>query len=518
LAQQLPNNDFEGAWSESVPWTSRDNTQSLDGALTPARWTLSHVMGMSMGERWLGSTIVGEKIPDMEGNSAVRMYNSPNSLASSQIVPGYISLGTTWSTSVMVDKADGGTFGGVEFNYKPDALQFVYRRTHGEANPEENATVIGYLWKGTFFQADVPGEIVIGGTPMLVEMRNRDRNILGMETSQGGAVSKTEDAACIAKMIHKISGNMDNWTKSVMEFQYLDENAQPEMINLIFSAGDYFSTTPGQGNTLDIDDVNLIYYSRLSSITINGVEIPLSEGKYEYDVELSMPAEQSEIVCMTKGVNASADILLDAESSTVRVKVKNIDADIDGLNEHNYTFKFSGNRRDDYQSYIGKLSVEMGGENLCSDQAATVNITFLSDKICKFCLPNLVLGELGSLGDIEMDGVDYLVNQGITTYVGRQDNMSLMDGAIIADFVELHGTTTDAGDAEMHIDVMWNNLPIKVIFTASEGSDIRNIATDEYFSPIEYYTIDGRRVMAPQLEKGIYIHKQGKKTTKILIR
>lgn len=518
MAQQLPNSDFEGAWQECIPWTSGGNTQSLDGAMTPQGWTISHVMGMNMFGSWLGSTIVGEKAPDAESNSTVRLYNSPNSVLSSQIVPGYITLGTTWSTAAgMGGDSDGGSFGGVEFTNKPDALQFAYRRSHGDASPDEVATVVAYLWNGTFSQADVPAEIALSN-PTKITMLDRDRNILGMETAQGGEVSKTDDAACIARLIHTIQGDATEFAQANVEFDYLDKTATPEKFNIIFSAGDYFSATPGEGNTLDIDDVKLIYYSRLGSIAVKGVEIPLIDGIYEYNGETEMPAGADDVTYTILGANATAEVTFDTDEATMTVTVKNTDADTDGLSEHSYTFRFLKPEVAEPKIFVGKLSVEMGGSAICSDQDATIEISYLTENTCNFKLPNLVLGDLGTLGDINLNNVSYVVSDGVTTYTGRQDNMSLMGGAIIADFVELRGTTTDDGEADMHIDVMWNSLPISVTFSTPGKAGISEISTEESLGPVEYYNLAGIRVMPSTLTKGVYIRKQGKTTSKILVK
>ena len=53
------------------------------------------------------------------------------------------------------DDSDGGTVGGVNFSYRPDSIVGYYKRTYADAgsglkgmNPNENAEIIAYLWKG----------------------------------------------------------------------------------------------------------------------------------------------------------------------------------------------------------------------------------------------------------------------------------------------------------------------------------------------------------------------------------
>ena len=90
--QQLPNNGFEENWGDCTPWTSGDNKKTK--GTTPSPWCISQVIGMG----GTGATITGEKVEgynstDEKPTSAVKVYNSPNSILASQTVPGYLTLG-----------------------------------------------------------------------------------------------------------------------------------------------------------------------------------------------------------------------------------------------------------------------------------------------------------------------------------------------------------------------------------------------------------------------------------------
>ncbi len=246
---QFPNADFE-AWKDCIPWTSTGNTK-VKGT-TPEYWCVSNVAGVG----GLGATEIAKAVAGAnETDKAVKVFNTTTV---GKAVPGYFTLGTTWSTAVGTKgkNADGGTFGGVEFTGRPESITFMYKRSHGTANPNEQATVVAYLWKGTFKQANVPGTIVLSGTPKAVTMVDRDRNILGMETLQGGEV--TEKGTLVAKINYAITGDAAEWTELTIPFEYVSEET-PEKANVIFCAGDYFSTTPGKDNTLEIDNVRLNY-------------------------------------------------------------------------------------------------------------------------------------------------------------------------------------------------------------------------------------------------------------------
>ncbi|WP_297070850.1 calycin-like domain-containing protein [uncultured Duncaniella sp.] len=254
--QQLPNADFEGAWVDCVPWTSNNNAKVKDSI--PENWCISNVIGIG----GTGATTVGGKDEGYNSASSVKLTNSPNPLMSSQIVPAYLTLGTTWSTSVLVSKMDGGTFGGMQFTERPAGMEFMYKRSRGESKPEETSTIVAYLWKGHWTQSAVPANIVMFGSPATVDMVDRDRCVLGMDMSSslGGDVTKTDDAELIAVLKAEITENTDEWTKFSGKFEYYSD-ATPEMFNVIIAAGDYFggASVVGKDNTLIVDDVKLIY-------------------------------------------------------------------------------------------------------------------------------------------------------------------------------------------------------------------------------------------------------------------
>lgn len=257
VAQQIPNAGFGLSWVDCVPWTSSGNEKTQ--GTTPESWTISHVIGMS----GLGATVVGEKADGYESMSAVKIYNMHNSMMESQKVPGYITLGTTWSTSTVSfspfgpANMDGGTFGGIEFTGRPEKITFMYKFERATEN-DQPANAIAYLWKGTYTQKDVPGEIKMSG-PSTIDMVDRDRNILGIETAKGGEVTKTDDAELIAVGKTVITETTTDWVKGEIVFDYKSE-ATPEKLNIIFAANDYFSSDNiTEGNALTVDNIKAVY-------------------------------------------------------------------------------------------------------------------------------------------------------------------------------------------------------------------------------------------------------------------
>ena len=273
-AQQLPNANFNGKWVDCIPFIGSNETGKVQGT-QPEGWVISNVNGY----QGLGATIVGSQLTENE-NLAVALKNTPNPFMASQIVPAYMSLGTTWNTSkgmIAITNKDGGSFGGMKFTHRPDAIQFKYKRTAAE--PSVPATVVAYMWKGEWQQADVPVTIALSGEPKKETMINRDRSILGMESAEGGAVTKSEDALCIAQIQEKLSEITEEWKEMTIPFNYADKNAVPTHINVIFAANDYFdASTVKKDNTLSIDDVTFVYYHAVESLTYgNKVYTPNAE-------------------------------------------------------------------------------------------------------------------------------------------------------------------------------------------------------------------------------------------------
>lgn len=263
-AQQLPNGSFDDAnWEKCVPWTSTGNKKTQ--GTQPPSWTISNVIGTGFA----GKTTVGKEITGRQG-TAVQVENTPNPLKQSEIVPGYFTLGKTWSTSVYTSDKDGGTFGGISFKYKPDALKFYYKRSCSGSNV--HSSVIAYLWNGQTTQTNVPGNIVTNGQPTKTTMIDRDVNLLSKPFEKGDK-KFTNTSKIIAKIEAYTTETPSDWTEWIIPFDYTKENVDevPEKFNVIFAASDYFNATNvTKGVKLCIDDVSLVYYKHLKSLTIEG--------------------------------------------------------------------------------------------------------------------------------------------------------------------------------------------------------------------------------------------------------
>ena len=448
-AQQIPNGGFDQEWVDCIPWDSKGNT-SVQGE-QPTGWIISNVCGIS----GTGATIVGEKVENGQGNAepnySVKITNTANPFMRSQIIPAYISLGTTWATAVSniaaVNNADGGVYGGKEFTYKPDAIKLYYTRSHGTANTTEKASVIAYLWKGTYTQKDVPGNTSLFQSATTVDMIDRERNILNMSTAEGGDVTSTDDAECIAKLEYYIEGNQSEWKELVIPFEYTSNNT-PEKLNVIIAANDYFAdrSTIGAGNTLCVDNVSLIYYSQLASLSYDGTAVAnFNKDTYSYNIDAAY--DESKLEATADGVAATIEKAYNEETGVLTITVKGDDWSEENKNEHVYTIQFKT-----VTEYTNRLLVGLdaaGNISYTPPTEQTIQLIKELDGSYSFFLADFSFGAL-PVGDIKMTNLKRTEDGNKVIYEQTQD-LSLMEGNLDVT-ATLHAEEED-GQMTANIDI-----------------------------------------------------------------
>ena len=344
-AQQLTNSTFDNEWVTCYPYVAGKHVTRARGT-QPDGWTISNVDGMG----GTGATEVGSEDNSHTGHGkAVNLVNKANQYMKSQKVPAYLTLGTTWSTShvksLKPTNNDGGTFGGINFTNKPDAITFDYKTNSSQA---QKPMVIAYLWSGSWSQANVPTEIKMynhfkPSAPATETMVDRDRNILGMSTNQGGAVTNNNGVK-IASMQQEITAKTNDWETATFDFTYDKPNATPEKLNIIFSAGNYFADAAQvvEGLTVSIDNVKLVYYHELLSVKYNGSSYAVGSNN---EVDLSSVAYDPSITpeFTKKGVGATIQTSFDENTQTMKVEVfgNDYNAASNPDSKTTYTLKFA---------------------------------------------------------------------------------------------------------------------------------------------------------------------------------
>lgn len=328
-AQQV-NGSFDGEWVDCTPYTGGSSTTV---GSQPQNWAISHVAGMKL-VTWMGQTVVAEKVEGFQGGYAVQLKNT---FQMTKTIPAYITLGTPWNTAQDWGQAhmDGGTFGGKDFTNRPDGIKFYYKRTTAN-NSDQPASVIAYLWSGTWHQSNVPVNVVSGTNPTREEMIDRDRNILNKETSEG-ETPHTEDGKLIALIEESIQETPSEWTEYTAKFEYKDKNAIPEKINIILAANDYFgeASAVAKDNTLTVDNVELVYYNTLSDLAYDGHELNFDENTFNYDLS-DVEYDKNKLSYTKKAVGGTVEEKFNETSGVLTLLVTGDDG---SSNSYQLTFK-----------------------------------------------------------------------------------------------------------------------------------------------------------------------------------
>lgn len=499
-AQQIPvsNLDFT-SWKGSCgtsTWTS--TMYSKGGDFTrpgdePSEWNGSSVTSFGMNMKTISKDGTSVKIEN---------YNF-NKFGINQTIPGYLTLGTPWvfvggtgitNANSYAPYGDGGSYGGLSFNYKPDAIKVKYKKT----NSEETSHIIAYLWSGEFVSKvptsyDKKGDKYTYGR----ELSNVDRVVLGRQTD-----NVTKKGTLIASVDYSIAAETTDWKDEVIELKYqdgVDKTTKVENVNIVFAASDYWTRANLKGKTsLTIDNTSFVYYSTLTSLKAGSKAIALKDGVYNYTVAGKMPTKE-EVVATCKSQFADAAVAVDDANHKVTVTVTNQGGkDVDGATQHVYTLQYTAPV---VKQYAGILNVEMEGEDVIANATQKVTISYYNDNTCDFSLPNFMfMGD--DIGNIEIPNVKVSEDAaGTKTFTdGEVEAMKLAGGDIVAHVVLNGGTITSAGVINMPITVGWmpeypNNKteqPIKVFFSSDKKVEVTEAGY--------YYVVKGDDYQHPLVE------------------
>ena len=255
FAQQLPNADFED-WSGST----------FDGAAQPKDWYFSNVtqfgFKFNFAHRETGRT----------GKYCIMAQDQEIGAAGiTETSPGYASLGKPWvyiESLTKVNQATAGDAGGISWTYRPDTMEVWIKRT-GNNTHRENFNIIFYSWKGTSRGTSYKGK---NGNCTSTTQTDEESDIrLSTDGNECGTAQKAQQ---IAEGWWKEMKTYSDWTCLKIPICYMS-NDVPEKCNVIFSASNYpnFRANSGlyAGNSLYVDDVRLIYSSRIEKLYIDGI-------------------------------------------------------------------------------------------------------------------------------------------------------------------------------------------------------------------------------------------------------
>lgn len=456
FAQQLQG-DLDNWEACTVYKSSAQGTKDVGNQ--PIGW---HSANIAQQGAMLGNDATFEVVKESTGkdNSAARLFNIFAGLGTiGAPAPSYLTLGTPWSYAktegflfnIKITESDGGTFGGKDFSYKPDAISFDYKRILNEdgakehVNTDEPATVVAYGWKGSFSK-----EQKVGYNGSAETMVDRDRYVLGKETD---GVTKSADAELIYKLESKIEGEQKEWKNIEIPFEYVTEST-PAKINVIFSSADYFTTDRnkiGVGNSLYVDNVKLIYYKDLIGLTYG--DITLDKAKIEQEMQengvidlSSEKYESGKLKGESNGHGATIEeTSYDPATSRLTLTVKGNDWSENNKNESVYYVQFKPEPSAVAETYHKLVKVDvsklgMGEPSVVSSiNDVVVKPSESNDGTVDFIMNNFAFGTM-PVGTINLTGalLSYAEDGSINITTASEQDLSLAGGFIQAK-VSLNG-------------------------------------------------------------------------------
>ncbi|MGN1247932.1 MAG: hypothetical protein ACI4UO_05030, partial [Paludibacteraceae bacterium] len=374
-AQQLPNASFED-WSGTP----------FDGNIQPASWNVSNVtqfgFKFNFAYQEAGHT----------GNYSLRVQDREIGAAGiTEVSPGYFSLGQPWvyiESLTKVSYATAGTEGGMSFTYRPDSMSVWIKRT-GNNTDKEDFYLLYYAWSGTAKSSKYKGK---NGSCTSVTKTNEESDVrIALDGNECGTDQKANQ---IAEGMWRERKTYGDWTNIKVPIYYFNNDA-PTMMNIIFSASNYpnYRANSGlyDGNSLWVDDVSLIYSSKIQKLYIDdkewkGFDPNNTTGEQVYSLGQSATAlpkieAKRGIGTLTNAHGETANFTgrtlsgkeititngeIDGAPTTITVRAE------DGSSTTTYKIKFV--RAASTNSKLAGLSVN--GEPIASFNANTLNYTY----------------------------------------------------------------------------------------------------------------------------------------------
>ena len=252
-AQQLPDPHFED-WSDS-----------FNGDAQPKNWHGSNVEQVGFKFTFLYAK------DGRTGKCAYVADKEVGAMGITEVGPGYFGLGYAWSylEGLSTNTATAGTYGGINFTYRPDTMSVWIKRT-GSNTDKEDFHLLFYSWNGTSKGTKYKSK---NGSCTSVSQTNEESDIRqALDGNECGTDTKANQVA--EGWIHT-RAQYNDWVNIKVPIYYMNSDA-PTMCNVIFSAGNYPNFRANSGlykdNGLYVDDVELIYASTIQTLMIDNKE------------------------------------------------------------------------------------------------------------------------------------------------------------------------------------------------------------------------------------------------------
>lgn len=577
---QLPNVGFENWEKAGKSWlTGYADTPTEQRPYTePTDWNSSNVKCTAISfDLVKQQTLNGS-------NKYAQAINKKVSNAGSGYVPyvGSLTLGETWyaifwdwtGTAPNTDPgkkgntyAQNGSYGGITFNGRPDALAGDFAIT--TRNNNEEAHAIAYLWSGSF-SGSVPGELSYTGSYFNPKegtiktwktIENVDRAIWGTINPSIITDKTIKDIdASKGKIIaycDKAFNSTFDWTKVEIPLTYLSDEA-PEMTNVIIAAGyPWDSRKSVKDNNICADKIRYVYYSRLSDASIDGYAFDFNPNTLNYvitvnDVEnFTLPTGVNYSIMSNEALTADKEATVSNINDNKQISIKvtnkqsiaNAEAtDADGLREHTYNFYF----REAPQQFEGFYFTNVNGTDIYYGETTTLTLTQENADYHTYTLAiadvkvaQAAIRAAGDAVNVTVSGLTKTEKDGKVIYSGTDDKAKVGNETI-----QVSAVATFDGD----------NYEVKFSFTNEDGTVVTNVvATPEpttssvseingataavaategailvsnYNGAAAVYTTDGRLAANAEVNgsasinvaAGLYIVRTGNKATKVIVK
>lgn len=373
--------------------------------------------------------------------------------------PAFINFGTPWVyADSSKNKCDGGVYGGMPFSYKPDAIKGRYKRT--PAAKAEKARIIAYLWSGTFKSSIPSGK----STRMQDDV---DRAIMGRVSGVTG------DGKLVASCDYGFETTKNNdWEEIVVPINYKLTDVVPTKMNVIISSDDYWNrANMVENSTLEVDDVQFVYYHALESITYKGKTIKMEEGKNFYNLLIDEDFDISNFSYKKKGAGATVEESFDPKSQILTVTVKGNDFNVNPKSVTVYKFRVAKEVTD----FTSDLSVELVKMGMFDPSESTIQLYKEQDGSYTFQLRNFsLMGGAINVGTIVLKNLDIngdKITTSQTTTIQPGDDPSVDEkqwmGPNLPPVPIVLNATRNGADLTAQIDIDFREamgMQIKVVF------------------------------------------------------
>lgn len=466
-AQNLPNGDFQ-QWKTTC---GKSDQTSLNNYYESAPFGLATRPGVEPQD-WNGSN-VNQTVFNQNAHSdalVTRQGNAENfyvrlvctkvgALGITAEAPAFINFGTPWVYAVSTkSKCDGGVYGGMSFSYRPDAIKGRYKRK--PAATKEKARIIAYLWSGTFKSSIPSGK----STRMQDDV---DRAIMGRVSGVTG------DGKLVASCDYGFETTKNNdWEEIVVPINYKLKDVVPTKMNVIISSDDYWTrANMVENSTLEVDDVQFVYYHALESITYKGKTIKMEEGKNFYNLLIDEDFDISKFSYEKKGAGATVEKSFDPKLQILTVTVKGNDFNVNPKSVTVYKFKVAKEVTD----FTSDLSVELVNAGMFDPSESTIQLYKEQDGSYTFQLRNFsLMGGAINVGTIVLKNLDIngdKITTSQTTMIQPGDDPSVDEeqwmGPNLPPVPIVLNATRNGADLTAQIDIDFTEalgMQIKVVF------------------------------------------------------